>query len=81
MSTANSIREISIHEDAKQVAALLERMSDVDASRIAPTDDFVIRKTVLGLVAIVADLERRVVDLEASSESHGGATVSDTISS
>jgi uncharacterized small protein (DUF1192 family) len=61
---ANSIPEVQAGPDAPVLRGVLETLKDIDAQRIAKTDDFVIRKGVLGLLGVVAELEERIARLE-----------------
>ncbi|SHM64312.1 hypothetical protein [Cryptosporangium aurantiacum] len=61
----SSVREIEATPDAVLTAGLLDRLKDLDATRINKDDQIVLRKAVLGLLAIVAELEARIVELEA----------------
>ena len=60
----SSIQEIEAGSDAPIVAGVLEKLKDLDTNRIAKNDDIVMRKAVLGLLAVVAELEARVTSLE-----------------
>ena len=61
----SSVREIEAAPDAELTAALLERLKDLDATRINKDDQIVLRKAVLGLLSIVSTLEARIAALEA----------------
>lgn len=63
----SSVREIEPVPDAALTAELLERLKDLDATRINKDDQIVIRKAVLGLLSIVATLEARIAALESHS--------------
>lgn len=60
----DSVQEVNASPAAPLVADLLARLQDIDAQRIAKDDALVIRKGVLALLGIVADLEERIVNLE-----------------
>jgi hypothetical protein len=62
----NSIREVATRADAPLTAGLLDKLKDMDAQRIARTDDIVMRKGVLALFTVVAELEARVRELESA---------------
>ena len=62
----NSVQEIDGVPDAELTAALLDRLKDLDATRINKDDQIVLRKAVLGLLSIVGTLEARIAALEAS---------------
>jgi hypothetical protein len=61
----NSVQEIDAAENAELSAALLDRLKDLDATRINKDDQIVLRKAVLGLLSIVSTLEARIAALEA----------------
>ena len=61
----NSVQEIDGVPDAELTAALLDRLKDLDATRINKDDQIVLRKAVLGLLSIVGTLEARIAALEA----------------
>ncbi|WP_152442210.1 hypothetical protein [Rhodococcus ruber] len=63
-SIASSIPEIHAGPEAPLVAAVLEKLKDIDAQRIAKQDGFVIRKAVLALLELVGELEERIGRLE-----------------
>jgi hypothetical protein len=60
----SSVQEIEAGAGAPMLAGVLEKLKDLDANRIAKNDDIVMRKAVLGLLAVVADLEARVTSIE-----------------
>lgn len=61
---ADSVQEVHAGPAAPLVSDLLARLKDIDGQRIAKDDAFVIRKGVLALIGIVADLEARISALE-----------------
>jgi hypothetical protein len=65
----SSVQEIDAPATASLTAELLAKLKDIDSSRIARDDQIVIRKAVLGLLSVVADLEARIGLLEADSAS------------
>lgn len=67
----NSIQEVESRTDAPLTAGLLGKLKDIDAQRIARSDDLVMRKGVLALFAVVAELEARVRELESALASSG----------
>jgi hypothetical protein len=73
MTSATTIGETTINDEAKLVGALRQKLVDIDTHRIAPTDQLVIRKAVLGLVEIVAQLESRIIALESGAAAPPGA--------
>ena len=64
MFSDSSIRDIEVSPDAPYVSALLEKLTDLDKNRIHSSDDLVMRKAVLGLLEVVAQLEQRLAALE-----------------
>jgi hypothetical protein len=60
----SSVQEIRAGTGAPMLAGVLEKLKDLDANRIAKNDDIVMRKAVLGLLTVVAELEGRVTSLE-----------------
>lgn len=68
---ASTIQDLEVNPDARVVGEVLERIKDMDAQRIAKDDAAIIRKTVLALVPIVADLEARMLRLEAALDATG----------
>lgn len=62
----SSVQEINPSDHAPLSNSLLERLKDLDLNRIGRNDDIVVRKAVYGLLALVAELERRVLVLEQS---------------
>ena len=54
----------TVFPDAVLTAELVERLKDLDATRINKDDQIVMRKAVLGLLSIVSTLEARIVALE-----------------
>lgn len=60
----SSVQEIDAATDAVLTAGLLERLKDLDSTRIASNDQIVLRKAVLGLLSIVSTLEGRIAALE-----------------
>ena len=61
----SSVQEIEAEGNAELTAALLERLKDLDATRINKDDQIVMRKAVLGLLSIVSTLEARIAELES----------------
>jgi hypothetical protein len=66
----SSVQEINPSDNAPLSNSLLERLKDLDLNRIGRNDDIVVRKAVNGLLALVAELERRVLVLEQSHGAH-----------
>lgn len=64
MFTDSSIRDLEVGESSPFVKALTDKLLDIDKNRIHATDDLVMRKAVLGLLSVVAELERRLVAVE-----------------
>lgn len=67
MTSATTIGGTTVSDEARLVGALRQKLVDIDTHRIAPTDQLVIRKAVLGLVEIVAELESRIIALESGT--------------
>jgi hypothetical protein len=67
----SSIQEVQPRRGAPMTAALLKKLKDLDANRIASNDAVVMHKAVLALLAVVSDLESRINALEASSTTNG----------
>jgi hypothetical protein len=70
----SSIQELDAREDAPMTAGILSKLKDLDANRIAKNDGVVMRKAVLALLAVVSDLESRIVQLEAELATHQKTT-------
>lgn len=64
MFTDNSIRDLTVSDQAPFTSALVAKLHDIDKNRIHATDDLIIRKAVFGLLEVVAELEQRLVALE-----------------
>jgi hypothetical protein len=64
----SSIQELEPAAGAPLSAAILARLQDLDANRIAANDGVVIRKAVLALLGVVAELESRITALETGAE-------------
>jgi len=64
-SIVNSVQDIAGSSDATLTSELLAKLKDIDANRIAKTDEVVLRKAVLGLLAVVSSLEGRIATLES----------------
>jgi hypothetical protein len=64
----SSIQELEPEAGAPLSAAILARLQDLDANRIAANDGVVIRKAVLALLGVVAELESRINALETGAE-------------
>jgi hypothetical protein len=64
-SIVNSVQEIAVSSDATLSGELLEKLKDIDANRIAKTDEVVMRKAVLGLLTVISSLEGRIAVLES----------------
>jgi hypothetical protein len=64
----SSIQELEPEAGAPLSAAILARLQDLDANRIAANDGVVIRKAVLALLGVVAELESRITALETGAE-------------
>jgi hypothetical protein len=62
----SSIQELTADPDAPLTAAVLEKLKDIDANRIARNDDIVMRKAVLALLSVISNLEGRIASLEAA---------------
>jgi hypothetical protein len=62
----SSIQEVAASSEAPMTAAILEKLKDLDAHRIAKDDGIVMRKAVLALLATVSNLESRIIALEES---------------
>jgi uncharacterized small protein (DUF1192 family) len=60
----SSVQEIDAPADARLTGDLLDKLKDIDSTRIARDDQIVIRKAVLGLLAVVSELEGRIAVLE-----------------
>jgi len=65
MFTENTIRDVAVEGRTPFVAALVEKLTDIEKNRIHSNDDLVLRKAVFGLLEIVGELERRVIALES----------------
>ena len=61
----NTVHEIDPAPDATLTVELLDKLKDLDATRINRDDQIVMRKAVLGLLSIVASLESRIAALES----------------
>jgi hypothetical protein len=59
-----SIQEVDARSGAPLIAAVLERLKDIDEQRISKDDAIVIRKGVYALFSVVAELEGRIGVLE-----------------
>jgi hypothetical protein len=64
MFAMNSVHGVEVSENAPYTQALVAKLVDIDANRIAKSDELVLRKAVLGLIEIVAQLEERLASLE-----------------
>ncbi|MBY4039199.1 hypothetical protein HQO38_18615 [Rhodococcus fascians] len=64
MKIANSIGDVTVAAGAADSAEIIAVLKDLDAQRIAKSDDIVIRKGMLALLDLVGRLEQRIVDLE-----------------
>ncbi|MGV9862258.1 hypothetical protein [Rhodococcus koreensis] len=64
MFSGNTIRDIDVDANAVYVGALVDKLVDIDKTRIHSTDSLVLRKAVFGLLEIVGNLERRIAELE-----------------
>lgn len=62
--TDNDVRSIAVGRDAQYVRALVDKLVDIDKSRINRSDDLVLRKAVFGLIELLGVLEERIVALE-----------------
>ena len=66
MFRANSILDADVKTDGEGFShSLMSKLVDIESTRIADNDYLVIRKAVFGLLEIVAELEARVIALEA----------------
>ncbi|GAA3385004.1 hypothetical protein [Cryptosporangium minutisporangium] len=61
----STVQEIEAAPNAELTADLLDRLKDLDATRINKDDQIVMRKAVLGLLSIVSTLEARIAELES----------------
>ncbi|GAA1011750.1 hypothetical protein Aple_013000 [Acrocarpospora pleiomorpha] len=64
MFRASTVQDVEVSGESGYVNALLAKLLDIDHHRIAANDSLVLRKAVLGLLEIVAELERRLIALE-----------------
>jgi hypothetical protein len=60
----SSVQDVDAPSVAALSTGLLTKLKDLDATRINRDDQIVIRKAVLGLLSIVANLEARITELE-----------------
>lgn len=67
MKIANRIGDVTVAAGATDSAEIIAVLKDLDAQRIAKSDDIVIRKGMLALLDLVGRLEQRIVDLERVS--------------
>jgi uncharacterized coiled-coil protein SlyX len=63
---ANTLQDVEANPDALLVSEVLEKLKDMDAQRIAKDDSAIIRKGVLALVPVLAELEARIARLESA---------------
>jgi hypothetical protein len=67
----SSIQEIDAGSDAPMLAAIVDKLKDLDTSRISRDDGIVMRKAILALLTAVSNLESRINALEeAKGRSH-----------
>jgi len=71
MFTESSIGELEVPPQAPHTKTLHAKLVDIDADRIGATDAIVLRKAVLGLITIVAELEQRLAALDAVDTRRG----------
>ena len=60
----HTLQDIEIVPGAPLVQAVLEKLKDMDGQRIAKDDSAIVRKGVLALVSVIAELEARIARLE-----------------